>query len=98
MPHQFDDGVLAVILSGQQSFHSDIVKICFELIQHFLDLRNQIRIVLFIAHLDHGLHIFHLAHQILICLHVVLQALQFLHFFLRLFRVVPEIRRFHLAL
>ena len=68
---QLNDSILTVIFSGEKCLDTDIVKILLKLIQHFLNLRNQCRIVLLISHLDHGFHIFHLCNQILIGLHVI---------------------------
>ena len=72
---QLDDGILAVVLSGKKCLHTDAVKACLELVQHFLDLRDDLRIILLISHLDHGFHIFHLCFQIMVCLNIILETL-----------------------
>ena len=72
---QLDDGVLSVVLSGKECLHTDAVKACLKLVQHFLDLRDDLRIIFLISHLDHGFHIFHLCFQIMVCLNIVLETL-----------------------
>ena len=72
---QLDDGILSVVLSGKKCLHTDAVKACLELVQHFLDLRDDLRIILLISHLDHGFHIFHLCFQIMVCLNIILETL-----------------------
>ncbi|CCY98557.1 uncharacterized protein BN514_00021 [Ruminococcus sp. CAG:17] len=72
---QLNDGILSVILSGKKCLHTDAVKACLEFVQHFLDLRDDLRIILLISHLDHGFHIFHLCFQIMVCLNIILETL-----------------------
>ena len=64
------DGVIFVILSMQQSLDADVFKSLDKVIQHLLNLRNQLRIFLLVAHLDQCLHIFLFGDQFVVHLEI----------------------------
>ena len=60
------DRVIRVVLAGEQCLDPDIFKSLLECIQHLLDLRNNLRIIFFVAHLNHQLDLLILIGQLLV--------------------------------
>ena len=95
---QGHNGIVSVVFTGQQCFHTNIFKTCFKLIQQFLNLRNDFRIIFLISHLDHKFHIFHLGCEPMINFHIIFLTFKLFHKLLGTLRIVPEIRLLHFPL
>ena len=92
---QTEDGIVRVVLSRKEGLGLQLLKIRDELIQHLPDLRDRIRIILLVAHLDHDADILVGGRKLFIALHRTLQAPVLPDDLRRLLRVVPERRLFH---
>ena len=71
---QLDNRIVGIKFSGKECLDTDCFEILFKTIQHFLNLRNDRRVVFFVAHLDQRLHILFRGYKSLIRVPVILHA------------------------
>ena len=92
---QAQDGVIGIILSGEQELHPHILQCFLKLFQHLLNLRNQRGIIFLVSHLNHYLDILILLFQCPVGIHLILQVLGLPDHPGGLLRIVPEARLLH---
>ena len=85
-----DDGVISIVLAGQQGGQPGFLHLLLQLGAAALQLGKQIRVVRLLAHFAQGGHILPLADESVLPVHPVLQLLEPLVHHLRALQIVPE--------
>ena len=95
---QCDDRIAVIILAGQKRLHADLLESRFEVIEHFLNFRYKSRIRLFISHFNHVPDIITRGNKRVVSVYILFQGREKLCLLLSFFRIIPEMRIFHLSL
>ena len=65
------DRIIRIVFARKQRLDPDSIKSILEILQHFLDLRNNVRIIFLVAHLNHQFNFLVLILQLFVGGHVL---------------------------
>ena len=74
---------------------TECVELRCELVEHLLDLRNDLRIIFLVPHLDHQTDLFVLILELVVLCDRIFQVFRFLHESRGFLRILPEARLLH---
>ena len=92
------DRVAVIVFTGQKRLHADLLKSRLEVVKHLLNFRYKRRIRLFIGHFNHIPDIVARGNERIVPVYILFQGREKLRLLLCFFRIVPEMRIFHLSL
>ena len=92
---QLQDGVVAVVFSGQEGFDFHGLQFVYEGVQFALYLRDEGGVAFFVAHFNEGFDVLVLLTQVFVVFGLVFQIFKLPHAFLGFFGVVPVAGGFH---